>query len=494
MVTFRLSLALAAALLAWIALPGTFVFDDHSLAVDPAVTGPDAWRQWIAPERTRPLTYMSFWLDHAIWEHNAAGFRFTNWVIHLGTALALAAALLRLVPAVAWPAALLFALHPLAHQPLFYVFARSSSLAALFALLALRSWAGGSMWIATAWFGISLAAKEEWVALPAVLFLIDRARGRTPRWKPLAAMVLLALGAGLRVVWATAAVAGAGSGFGQDLSPWRYLVTQGQVIPGYLWRFFLPFSMTIDPQAPSANLEAGVLFWVLSAVAAVLWWRSSGGLERPWFWAGIALVLLLPSSSVLPAADGIAWRRCYLPAAVGCVAIALALRDRPWGVAIAAAALAAFAAGERAAWQSETQLWQDAAAAAPEKLRPQLQLARLLAPAEASHALQRAKEIAPDSAEVASEEGRVWLRIGDPARALAGFGRALALAPNEPRHMQNRGVALLLLGQREAAAADFRRALERDPCLKPARENLDRLGIATLPPPKTCPITSSDAR
>ena len=46
MVTSRPLLALAVAFLAWLALPGTFVFDDYSLFTDPAVAPLDAWRQW----------------------------------------------------------------------------------------------------------------------------------------------------------------------------------------------------------------------------------------------------------------------------------------------------------------------------------------------------------------------------------------------------------------------------------------------------------------
>jgi Flp pilus assembly protein TadD len=84
------------------------------------------------------------------------------------------------------------------------------------------------------------------------------------------------------------------------------------------------------------------------------------------------------------------------------------------------------------------------------------------------------------------------LESGDAAQALAEFGRALALAPTNARHIQNRGAALLALGQSEAAKADFLRALQRDPCLKPARENLVRLGVQ--PPPDTCPTTNFAAK
>jgi len=67
MLASRLAAALAAGFLLWLALPGTFVFDDHSLFADPAVVSGDAWRQWIKLEQTRPLTYVTFWLDWHLW-------------------------------------------------------------------------------------------------------------------------------------------------------------------------------------------------------------------------------------------------------------------------------------------------------------------------------------------------------------------------------------------------------------------------------------------
>jgi tetratricopeptide (TPR) repeat protein len=473
-----------------------FVFDDHSLFVDPAVVPAGAWRQWIQPTQTRPLTYLTFWADYHLWGRQPAGFHFTNLLIHVAAAVLVGLVARRLVPAgAATAAALLFALHPLGHEPLLYVFARSSSLAAVFALLALWCWLGGRPWAAAAAFAVSLLAKEEWVALPVALLLVDFARRERPQWAAIGAMCACAAAAGVRVLLATRAIAGAGSGFGQQASPWEYFLLQGQAVPGYLWRAVVPIRMPIDAARPELNLEAAMLFWILFAagLAVALWRRPSLG--SPSLWLVLAAVLILPSSSVLPADDAIAFRRAYLPVAALAVAAALVLRSRPrWVVPVLAAALALVAGLRRETWQSEAALWRESLQQAPEKLRPYLQLARVVAPAEAIPLLESAKQLAPQSPEVASEQGRVWLESGNAAQALAAFGRALALAPQEPRHLQNRGVALLLLGQQEAARADFERALQRDPCLRPARENLLRLGLQPAPPPTPCPTTNSAAK
>ena len=493
MLASRPLLALAIAYLAWLALPGTFAFDDHSLFADPAVVPGDAWRQWVQLAQTRPLTYVTFWLDFHLWGHNPLGFRLTNLLIHLGATAFLYLSTRKLFnDPTARIAAALFALHPLAHEPLLYIFARSSSLSALFCLLALWRWVEEKPWQATLAFACSLLAKEEWVAFPLALLLIDFAREHKPKWLQIAAMLALSAAAGARVLYATKLIAGSGSGFGQSTTPWKYFLTQGHAIPGYLWRLLIPVRMSIDPARPSDSLEGAVFAWTVLAltltIASWFWAKST----QPGFWLIPAWLLLLPSSSIFPAADAVAYRRLYLPMALIAIAFALIGTKYPKPAFALILLWTAFAAARRSTWQSDVALWREAAELAPTQTRPLLQLARLTPRDEALRHLDKAKLLTPADPEVASERGRVWLESGDAAQALAEFGRALALAPTNARHIQNRGAALLALGQSEAAKADFLRALQRDPCLKPARENLVRLGVQ--PPPDTCPTTNFAAK
>ena len=68
-------------------------------------------------------------------------------------------------------------------------------------------------------------------------------------------------------------------------------------------------------------------------------------------------------------------------------------------------------------WRSEESLWRDAERKAPGKLRPKVQLARVVAPREAVLLLGEAKQIAPNDPAVASELGRAHLMAGDAPRA-----------------------------------------------------------------------------
>jgi Flp pilus assembly protein TadD len=196
-----------------------------------------------------------------------------------------------------------------------------------------------------------------------------------------------------------------------------------------------------------------------------------------WWIAG--LILLIPSSSVFPAADLSADRRMYLPmfAFAAAAGIVLARVKAPAALAAIALVLAALSVQRTMVWMTEESLWREAVERAPRKLRPKLQLARALPAGKALELLAKARLDAPYEPAIATETGKILLNEGLPDGALEEFGRALALAPMDARNMNNRGVALVALGQIEAARADFERALGADPSLAEARENLAKLPL-----------------
>ena len=216
-------------------------------------------------------------------------------------------------------------------------------------------------------------------------------------------------------------------------------------------------------------------------VLILAWRRFHEANEGFWLLAGF--VLLVPSSSIFPAADLAADRRMYLPLmAFGAMAGLLLRRVRPAILTGAALIYVLVSIAQTRVWQSPVSLWMDAARQAPGLIRPKRQLARVLQPQQAAPLLEEAKEMAPNDPNVAGDLGRVYLELNQPDRALAEFGRALALEPNSPRGFNNRGAALHALGQTEAAVDDWRRALAADPCLFDAYLNLHHAGATALPP------------
>ena len=469
---------LAAALVAFGASLGSgFHFDDYAIFSDPALQSARGWLEVWAPLGTRPLTYFTFWLNRQMGAGDPLGYHLFNLLFHLAAVLAAWECLRRLLPErAALVAGVLFALHPIQSEAVDYVWARGIVLAALCCFGALWQWLEGRPWVALGWFALALLAKEECAAFPLLLVWLQwRGALKAARQSKaaLAAMFALALAAGGRVIWATAVIPGAPAGLQAGISPGKYLLVQGAVICRYLQLAVAPYGFTVDP-----DIKVGP--WVAIAAWALLLGTTLWLLRRQrdcatWWIAG--LILLIPSSSVFPAADLSADRRMYLPmfAFAAAAGLVLARVKAPAVLAAIALLLAGLSVQRTMVWMTEESLWREAMERAPGKLRPKLQLARALPAAKALELLAKARLDAPYEPAIATETGKILLSEGQPDGALEEFGRALALGPMDARNMNNRGVALVALGQTEAARADFERALLADPALAEARENLAKL-------------------
>jgi hypothetical protein len=431
-------------------LRGSFHFDDYSILAIPF--GPTWYLQ------TRPLTQLTFWLNYQTGGTNPIGYHAVNLLLHVAVVCLLFHILLKYLPRdTAFISAALFAIHPIQSEAVNYIFARSTLLATLFCLLCWRSWKEGKTWLAVAWFGCALLCKEECVTLPFVLVLLG------PRlWKPICVMLSLSAAVGLHTVYATRAIAGSGAGFTAGISPLDYLAGQGPVLVRYLSLFVVPWGFSVDPEIHNSTAMK-LLAWLAIAIALVCLRKSR------WLIAGV--ILLIPSSTIFPAADLAADRRTYLPMLAFCAAMATVCAKIPRiYLAPVGVLLIGLSVGRTEIWRTERNLWQEAHDHAPTKVRPTIQLARSVSPTEALDLLLTA----PATADVLSERGRVYLDLGRPADALREFGRALALSPNDAHAINNRGAALLALGQNTAAQADFARALSIDPRLREAKDNLSR--------------------
>ena len=432
--------------------------------------------------QTRPLTYLTFWLNRALGGHDPIGYHALNLALHLAAVLLAYECLLRLMDRrAAWLAAAIFAVHPLQAEAVDYIWARAIVLAAVFVFASLLAWMDRRPWLAVALFALALAAKEECAAFPLALWLIDwrivvkpAGARRFTRWVPLAAMLALSLASGLRVVYAAAITPGSQAGAHAGISPAHYLLAEGTVLWRYLGLFAFPYGFTVDAEIPVPAAWLGLAAWLaLAAGLAALWrWRRELAIG-----VAVAGLLLLPSSSIFPAADLAADRRMYLamlPLAAAAALVLTRLRTRVVAPLLVIG-LVAVSIGRTQVWASDESLWREAVGRAPDKVRPRIQLSRSVGTEEALALLAEARRIAPDDPAVAAETGRVLLAAGRPAEALAHFGRALALAPRDANNYNNRGVALQALGQTDAARADFKRAIEIDPNLAAARDNLTRL-------------------
>ncbi len=407
---------------------GSFHLDDYSLFEG-------------SGSPVRPVTQLSFWLNGTGYlegrgQYAAWAFLLVNVLLHWANSCLVFQVLSRLMDRrLAVVAAMIFALHPLQAEAVSYVFARATLLAALFCLLTLKAWLDDRPWLACCWFAAAVLSKEDALALPLVLALIHRRA-----WRPLAVTYGVAAAAGAWSVWAVVMTPGSGAGTQAGIAPLEYLAAQGAVIGRYLRLLAFPVGLTLDPEISTTYGWAG---WVILLTVAILVARFRAGQL-----AIAGLLLLLPSSSIVPLQDLSADRRMYLPLAVFAALAALVLaRLRPhWAAYLPVVVLGTLGWRQVGHWHTEETLWRHVTTESPHQLRPQIQLARAVEPGECLRLLEPWEQRLPDEYAIPAEMGRCALQMGDAPRALRHFGRALALRPNDGAAKQNRDAALKALG------------------------------------------------
>jgi tetratricopeptide (TPR) repeat protein len=404
--------AIAAALFAafWAyspALRGPFLFDDNMLpfAIADMVAAP--LRLWL--RGVRPALMFTYWINARLSGDDPSYYHVFNVLIHCAAAGLVFLILRRLLewarPAdsrrdlLAGFAAAVFLLHPIQTEAVAYLAGRSECLSVMLAFAAFAiflyrrktetSW--GVVLTILMLFGAALLAKEQTVALPALLILTDywwnpgfSFRGLWRNWRLYGAMAAGGA-AGLAMFWGPIFHSRT-AGFGlKDFTWYQYFFTQCRALFVYAGEFLLPARLTADWDFPISKtiLDHGAIagLLVLVALAAAAWhFRRRFPLASYGFFA--YLILMAPTSSVLPIQDPVAERRIYF-SMIGLLLIALdplsRVKVNPKALAAIGAAVvlaAACATYARAAvWGDPMLLWQDTVRKSPNKARGHEQLA-----------------------------------------------------------------------------------------------------------------------
>ncbi len=480
------------------ALDSSFHFDDWALFNDPYVTGGGLGLGIFRAEQTRPLTYWTLHLNHLAGGRSPFGYHLVNILLHaLNSILVLWIARRHLPRLSALFAAGLFALHPLQTEAVSYVFARSSVLAATLALLSFVLFMKARLGFSILAFALSLAAKEETAALPALMIFYDYFFLSRGNWRGVIrrgwyyAVLLALVGlAAARLFYALAHTADPTVGFRAGISAYVYLLTQSRVLWRYLQLVVVPVGQNLDYDlrastslfSPWTTLPA--LLAVLALLGALVWQVAKQ--KQAAFWALGFFVLLSPTSSFVPQRDFIYEHRAYFP--LFCLAIAIGwlaakamsgLKSDGRRLAVISAVLLLCLAGtvlRNQVWATESTLWRDVIAKSPNKARPYVGMARALVeegrPNDARQALERGLRNDPNNYDLRMNLGVLLLQLGDAAGALQHLDLALAAGRETPDVRNNIGAAHYRMGRTGQALAGFRRALELDPCFYNARRNL----------------------
>jgi tetratricopeptide (TPR) repeat protein len=200
-------------------------------------------------------------------------------------------------------------------------------------------------------------------------------------------------------------------------------------------------NLNVDWDFPISRgiFEYGAIFGLAALLAlAAAAWRYRRTFPLAGYGYFVFLVLLSPTSSILPIKDPIADRRMYLPI-LGLILIAIDLLRRlkverkllALGAAalMVATALATHARAE--VWSDPILLWQDSALKSPNKVRAHFQLA--FAYYEQGHfdlaiaEFQRTAELKPPTADLLYDWGLAYDALHQPELALAKLRQSAVL-------------------------------------------------------------------
>jgi len=493
---------------------GVFLLDDGFHINDATLGGATpAWSDCLSNVRGMVQCSLSF--DYARTGLEPAGYHATNLVIHLCAALALYGVVRRgvalgapptlraLQVQVALATTLLWVVHPLTTQAVTYVIQRAESLMSLFYLLtvyaSLRRFGGGRAWslVAVGSCLLGVCTKPVIVTAPLLVFILDRTFVSGGIGAALKRRPLLYAGFAGALLWlyllldhGRALVAAEGNaGFGAaGITPARYFLTQGGVLLHYLRLSLVPHPLCFDYGWPPAEGLAaiGPTALLLASVAATAWalWRF----RAAGFLAAAFLLLLAPTSSVMPIADLAAEHRMYLALAIVLLGLVLwaagwSLRRGPrFGKALALLCLVlavAFAIRTHARnrdYHDAAGMYARIVELRPDNVRAHYNLAGNLrrrgAIDEAIAHYQRALALQPDYVEASYNLGLVYIDQGRLVEARATFGAGLQRQPNND--LLHVGLADALARDRDPNAAydHLSRALELNPKNAAAHLNL----------------------
>src|ERR1051326_4048606 len=227
-------------------------------------------------------------------------------------------------------AAALFLFHPLQTESVTYIASRSETLSVFFFLAAFVVFLYGlpaasfaRIAAVLALYGAAGLTKEHTAVLPALLLLTDyywnpgfSLAGIRRQWKLYGSIALLAAAGGV-VIWYMVLRTATSAGFRvAGIAWWQYFFTQCRVIWKYIFAFLFPFWLNLDADVPiSRNVLdhgaiVGLIALVALSVAAWIYRRRFPLATYGWF---VFLLLLAPTSSIVPIIDPYAERRLYLP-------------------------------------------------------------------------------------------------------------------------------------------------------------------------------------
>jgi len=272
----------------------------------------------------RPLTQLSFAINHASAGLSPTAFHFTDLLIHLASALLLfMLAQSFCSPAFAAFAAIVWAVHPIHTEAIAVLSYRTTLLAGFFSIAALCVQTSGKreqtvLWVRTLLVACACLCKEDAIVLVAIIPLHDlwvRKVGFKPavlRALPLGAVAVGYLAARAAIVTSSPFSFFADHGVmeqGSSLLQIFWMYARLLLLPFPLTPFYDWESLNLSADLFNFNAVAGACGGLLLFAGAMRWKKS----PRTAFLSAALLISLLPYSHIIPFTVGAAERFLYMP-------------------------------------------------------------------------------------------------------------------------------------------------------------------------------------
>lgn len=480
------------------AIRAPFLFDDRYLPFLVPAFAQQPLSSWVGV--VRPLLMIGYWFNYQSSQLEPYSYHLVNILFHYANAVFVWLAMRKLLEWAGVESALrtllalfggaLFLFHPIQTESVSYVASRSENQSLFFFLAAfvvfLYRRARAVPVLETVFilllFGCAVLTKEHTAALPAILLLTDYyfnrgfdISGIRRNWK---LYIPIALGGALAAIFVLRVLATSKSaGFAMQDLPWyQYFFTQCRALWVYLRMFVLPYDLNLDHDFPFSRtiLDHGAIVGLIAllAVTAAAWiWRREYKLASyGWF---AFLLLMAPTSSVIPIRDPLVDRRVYLAfLPLLLIASEAFLRLRLSRTALAAilgviVTVSAFASYSRnAVWGNSIALWKDTVEKSPNKSRPHFQLAFAYYTdgrcAEAMKEYERVSHLDKPDYSLYADWGLAAECANQPQIALEKFHQAAAL--DKTAHIYSLiGMVHAKQNEREQAFAALDEAQKIDP-------------------------------
>jgi protein O-mannosyl-transferase len=501
----------------WPILRGGFIFDDQVLIGNSSLMHAHnaLYRIWFTSDAPDywPISYSAWWAEWRLFGDNAAGYHIVNVAFHAVDSLLIWLVLRRLNIPGAWPAALLFAIHPVNVASAAWISEQKNTFSMFFYAISIWCYLWfdereGRKWYAASLIGFALAllSKTSIVMEPIVLLgcawwrrrridrrdvlrslpffalslaaacvtILQQKYGLMPASMPKSGNLPAQLAMACRVLWFY---------LGKTLSPLNLMM----IYPNW----------TIDPARWTAYIPvAGVI-----GCAGLLWWKRNGWGRPLLFGLGYFAVTLFPVLGFFRQAfhvySHVADQWLYA-AMTGVLALVSAGAVNAWRRASAGwrrvgmgAAVAVFVLLGLATWHrnpvfaSQEALWSDTIQRNPDAWIAYNNLGVHLAGQgkldEAMGLYRRALQLKPDYVDGYTNLGNVFAAQGKPDDAIACYMQALQLMPIDPDAHAHLAEIYWQEGNQQEAIAHWEMALQVEPDSTDVLNNL-AWALATADP------------